>query len=65
MLVDLAAFGYFITLGVFIDACGIETTSKFAETGLKIIQLIYWVLVLWLVLSKPELLTSILSKVKI
>ncbi len=48
-----------------LNASGIETTSKFAETGIKIVQLIYWVLVLWLVITKPELIATLLSKVKI
>jgi hypothetical protein len=48
-----------------LNASGIETTSKFADTGIKIVQLIYWLLVLWLIISKPELITSVLSKVKI
>lgn len=48
-----------------VNASGIETTSKFAETGLKVVQLLYWIIVLWIVFSKPELITSILSKVKI
>lgn len=47
------------------NASGIESTSKIAESGIKITQLIYWIIVLWVVVTKPELITSILSKVKL
>lgn len=43
-----------------VSASGIETTSKFAEAGIKIAQLIYWALIVLLVLTRPDIIESLL-----
>ena len=48
-----------------VNASGLDMTSKFADTSLKIVQLIYWLIVMGVIISKPELITALLSKVKI
>lgn len=47
-----------------ISASGIDASSKLADTILKIIQIIYWIAIFVIVISKPELLRILIETVK-
>ena len=47
-----------------VSASGIDASSKLAETGLKITQIIYWLVILGAVISNPDLLRVLIETVK-
>lgn len=47
-----------------VSASGIDASSKLAETGLKITQIIYWLVILGAVISNPDLLKVLIEAIK-
>lgn len=43
-----------------VSASGIDASSKLADTGLKIIQIIYWLVILLAVIANPELINVLI-----
>ncbi|MEW8350158.1 MAG: hypothetical protein AB2689_28105 [Candidatus Thiodiazotropha taylori] len=47
-----------------ISASGIDASSKLADTGLKIIQIIYWLVILGIIVANPEVLRVLIESAK-
>lgn len=43
----------------FVSASGVDASSKLADTGIKVIQIVYWVMILYMVYKNPELIKVI------
>lgn len=55
---------YWIELLIFLpksifNATGLEATSKFAEAALKLVQILYWLAMIWLALFRPEIFVAL------
>ena len=47
-----------------VSASGIDTSSKLADVGLKITQIVYWLVILTAVILNPELITVLIETIK-
>jgi len=47
-----------------VSANGIDASSKLADTGLKVIQIIYWSIILGAVITNPDVLKVLIETIK-
>lgn len=47
-----------------VSASGIDASSKLADTGLKVTQIIYWLVILGAVITNPDLLKMLIETIK-
>ena len=47
-----------------VSASGIDASSKLADTGLKVTQIIYWLVILGAVIANPDLLKVLIETIK-
>lgn len=47
-----------------VSASGIDASSKLADTGLKVTQIIYWLIILGAIITNPDLLKVLIENIK-